>query len=1379
VRFAFVVCSCLALVAPTVLTPEAALAGDFDPSGRRKPKKPGGAKPGGAKPGGAKPTPGAGAPKVDEDGKKPEALIARYTAIVLAQPATPFPLQRLAQLHRDRDGNLKKLVEDFEKRAAASGDEGWAATVALAGLLKIDGQQAEAVAKYEAAIAAKPKESAPVLALAQLEFDRGNKAEARTHYEKALPLLKESADVEQTTRLLMQISLDLKDVEAARKHHASLVKGGQGSIFVQAELGREMMTRGQFSEAETEFREVVKAAAGDNRAVAPALKDLGNALAKQKKTTEALDTLKKALGAAGAASGIRAEILGVMTDAFRADGKLAELIEILEKDGARDFQRLRTLAGLYEETGNVDKALVTYRAALAADGSNVDTRVRVVHLLQTAGKLEEAIKESEALVRAAPQNPEFVFELCETLIQRGDRPKALKVLKELEGRTQEPDVLAAVSNFYERVEEKDRALALLQRVANSQSSDPTFLVDLGDRYYQQGDKKKAAETWLRIRTLVPNKAQAAATLGRVYLDHDMADEALAAFREAVAADTTHVHNKKALAIALERTAPGSAQTRERFAEAVTIWEELLLGAKSDPGLAREARTHIVSIWSVQKELAARVAPLAARFAADPPDLEAGRLLAEVQRKLGKLPEADATLGLVSEKDPGDESSLLALERVRVQRGDLAGAIEVLQKLVQRNDKSARQYYQRMSQYSAELYLDDDAITYAAKAVELAPEDAHGHQALGDKYRKRNDYDKAIAEYRAAIARNDRLFPVYFALAELLLAKGDSGEADKLFRRVARSSPDEELLSRAARMSMQINLGKGSLESLERELLPVAVGNPQKPIYRRLLIEIYGAMTLPMVQEVKLDKKPEDVKRAKAELAAVGSRALKPLLDALADDRESQQRIAIEILAYVQNKSAAATLFNFATGQADKSLRTRAMIAVGALRDSEMLPKLSELLAPKDRGSAVGSDELKLAAAWAVARLGGTKSEELLVELLEAGSPDVRGMAALGLGLSKNRKHAARLTKLARDAESGPATRTAALLALGKLVEGGAPVDTASLEVVSEALRASDKQQRRAALVTAARLVQASPSTTTELEAALSRALGEAILDADPLVVEDATRARALLFERTAARVDEPLPTPDGKLTLRGAFSGFSPPAPTDDRRLQVLTALISSLKTAAESAVALSPERASSVADALAGGPVLAPFAKAAAAADEAGRKRAETATSEILAAVVPGFVMLLGHPDAQVQGRAARVLARAQGGSAERGLAAALEAGTAEQRRAILSATTSISTRELRDEIGRLASGDESWAIRARAVTALSLKQAPELARDSVLTLRSIAAKDEYALVRESALRALSALAGADARAFLEERASSDPEERVRETARALATSAPPSGEP
>ncbi len=58
------------------------------------------------------------------------------------------------------------------------------------------------------------------------------------------------------------------------------------------------------------------------------------------------------------------------------------------------------------------------------------------------------------------------------------------------------------------------------------------------------------------------------------------------------------------------------------------------------------------------------------------------------------------------------------------------------------------------------------------------------------------------------------------------------------------------MARAARMSMQVNLGKNTLGELERELLPVAVGNPQKSIYRRLLVELYGAMTFPLVQKLR-------------------------------------------------------------------------------------------------------------------------------------------------------------------------------------------------------------------------------------------------------------------------------------------------------------------------------------------------------------------------------------------------------------------------------------------------------------------------------------------------------------------------------------------------
>src|SRR5262249_25611409 len=146
------------------------------------------------------------------------------------------------------------------------------------------------------------------------------------------------------------------------------------------------------------------------------------------------------------------------------------------------------------------------------------------------------------------------------------------------------------------------------------------------------------------------------------------------------------------------------------------------GAGNDKSLAREARTNIVKLWGLTRELGAQVTPLAARFAGAPPDLEAGRLLAEVQRKLHRLPESEATLRRIVALAPGHEESLLALERVLVQAPNLAGAVEVLEKLVDVDPKRAREFYQRMAQYAAELYHDDDAIKYAAHAVELSPHD---------------------------------------------------------------------------------------------------------------------------------------------------------------------------------------------------------------------------------------------------------------------------------------------------------------------------------------------------------------------------------------------------------------------------------------------------------------------------------------------------------------------------------------------------------------------------------------------------------------------------------------------------------------------------------
>jgi tetratricopeptide (TPR) repeat protein/HEAT repeat protein len=1365
--FALWLSALVPVAAVSIATPARA---DFDPTGRgkKKPKPPKPA-PGAPKP----PKPAAGAPD-DAAGRGPsqDALIARYTAIALAQPAAPFPVQRLAQLYRERDGNLKGLVAELEKRAADGSADAWSAKVALAGVYKQDGRYDDAIRTYEAAISERPGDPAPLLALGALSSDRGDKAAARAHFEKALPLLKVPADSEQTTRTLLGLCLDLQDFEGAKRHHEALVKASGASLFVKAELGRELMGRGLHERAEVELREMVKAAAGDSRALAPALRDLGQALAKQRKMDEALVTLKKALAVAGPGAGIRAEILAIMTDAYRADGKLAELLAILEAEPGQDFQRLVTMGRLYEETGDVEKALVTYRKALAIDGRNIDARLRLVHLLQTAGELDLAIREYEALIKAAPNNPDFVFELCETLIQRGDRPKALRLLTELEARaSREDEILARVADFYERVDEKERALKVLQRLAVSSAGDPQYLIDLGDRYYQAGDKKRALETWARIRAVVPGKGRAAAALGEVYLDHDMAPEALAALREAIDAEPENVRYQKALALAIERTASSAPNPSAAFREARGIWEALLAKAANDKLLARESRSHIVSLWGLLRELPTRVAPLQQRFGQTPPDLESGRLLAEVQRKLGRLEDAEATLRRVTTLAPGDDDSLLALERVLVQRQDLVGAIAILKKLVEVDPKRARELYQRMAQYAAELYRDDEAVEYAARAVELSPEDAGGHEKLGDMYRRRQDTARAIAEYRQAIAKNDRLFTVYFDLAELLLSAGQVEEADRLFRRVVRAAADEELIARAGRLSMQVNLGRGSLDVLERELLPAAVGNPQRGIYRTLLVELYGALTLPLVQKVRHGGRADgedDAKKARAELARIGARAVKPLLDALADPRESQQKVAIMVLAYVENKNAGPALFNYATGSAEKSLRVRAMLACGALRDPALLPRFAELLAPKAGGVALSaSDALAVAAAWGVARVGGREAEGLLVTLLGSPSPDVRALAAVGLGLSKDRKHAAALSALVRSPEAGGTARAAAALALGEVESAAAPAET--LSTLLAVADASEPLLQKAALRTLARLApRARPETRALIEGVIARA----VFSQDEEIAADAVIAATVLGAGERARSSEALPVPDGALSVREVLKSFAARSYGPEERARALVALGPALEKAAVAAVMTSPERARVVADLLLGGEAGASFAAfvepGAALPEDLARGTREVG-GRIAAAVVAGFVALGTHPSLEVRTRAIDVLAGRPEAAAQAAVVAALSDPEEAVRRAALSAVGEVPGGAVVAAVADIARSAPEWSLRARAAEALG-----RLARGSsdgsiAAALGDVARKDSYSLVREAAVGALGALPRAAADPVLREVAEKDAEPRVRAAAAAL----------
>jgi len=1351
-------------------------AQDFDPHGRHRsrPLAPGAPGSQGTRtPAGESPAPAAGLAA----GPTQSALIERYTRIVLSQPGALFPLERLAQLYRDRDGNLARLTSALETRAAQRGTDEYAATVALAGICKLDGRIEDASATYERAIALKPDDASAILPLARLLEDRGDLPAARSRYEQALSLQTVRVDKEQTLRTLMGLALTAKDWTAASAFHAQLVRLEPTSLFVRGELGRALFARGEYARAEAELKPVVAGAAGDNRALAPALKELGRAQAKAHEFDAALATLKRALVAAGAETALRTEIYETIAEIYRADQRLPVLVGELEHDHPGDPVRLALLGSLYEELGESAKAIETYRRALAVDPRQIDLHVRLIHLLQSNGDLDRAIAEYETLIRASPGNPQFVFEECDALLQQGDRARALKLVTDLEARASNDDeVLSRVADFLARIGEADRSLRVLQHLAATNgATDPGHLVDLGDRYFQDGDAKLAVQTWLRILAVVQPRAKALSALGEVYLEHDMSSEAVAAYRQAVQLEPANLGSKKGLAAALERT--------HAFREARALYEEIVVRAAEtgDKALARECRSRIVTLWGMERILDQQVPVLARQFAGTPPDLEAGRMLAEALLHLRKLPEAEAALRGVIALAPGDAEAHLALERVLVQENKIADAIVVLEHLATLDPKRAREIYQRMAEYAVKIYHDDEAIEYAERVVELNPDDAEGHRHLAEMYRSKTDIDRAIAEFRAAIAHNDRLFVVYFELADLLLSKGKVDEADRLFRSVIRGAPDEELVARAARLSMQINLGRGNLESLEQDLLPLAIGNAQRPLYRRLLVEIYGSMTFALVQRVRHGT-TEDAAHAREALARIGARAVKPLLDALADSDVSQQRIAIDVLAYVQNRNAAVPLFVFATGPADLTLRTRAMEACARLMDPALVPRYESLLFPKGDGAdqAALGDAVGVAAVWGLAKMSDQPvALPVLRRVALTSSPAMRALAVLGLGMAHDMSSIAEVAEIARTADAGAIAQAAAAYALGDL---NAQSEVPLLLEISED---GEGIVRRMALLALARMAVTSPKPPAWQNQAV-QSMCDAVFARDS--DEPSARRSAEAIARAAvsalttlatrgesahgwAKAKDTMPEPEGALDAEALLDSLVPRGEADAERASALVQYAGPLEHAAIAALQTSGPRSGAVLDALSGGEgEFLPFVTHGATGPATDAARA------ISAALEPSLVPLARHPDPAVRAEVLVLVARLSSDEATEAIIAGLEDTTDSVRRVALAAVCALradGTRAPANEravgvVARILATDESWAMRILAAEALG-RMALGGFSDADARLAEAATSDPFALVRQAALASLAASDPTAARAVAHRIATSDPEPRVRETARAL----------
>lgn len=1275
------------------------------------------------------------------DGSRVDVLIARYRAVLARDPRETFAFQRLLDLYRERDGDVDRLVRELEAEVAGAADA-FAARMLLGHVYKAQGRVPQARALYEQAAGLRPDDPAPLLAMANI--DRGSDpGRSRELFERALANTGDPQSQREILRELGDIALEQEDWDGARAYFDRLARGAGSSIYLRTEFARALAARNQHERAIAEYERVLASLRGDNRVIAPILRDLAQAQLEAGRGADAIATLERALRVSGPRSGIRRELYDVLVEAYRRADRLPELAERLAR--ARDFDAIELLGRIHDELGEEDEALAAYRRALRMNPRHIDTRVRLVQLLSRSGRIDEVIEEYRQLVRVAPREPRFVVELAQLLMQVGRRDEALRLADEVSRRHRaDPSVHQALAELYTRWGEEARARREIATLVRIDPRDPSHVIALGEQQLEAGDEEQALATWRRLLTIERDRARGHASLAAVLADHDFLDEAERHFRQAVEAEPTRVEYLRGLAALLERPRRGERpqERQQRDREAAQWWSKVLEVA-TERAERREARQRVVAIWSRRGELQARIRAWLAAFSATPPDVEAGRFLAEAYLRMRprNVEQAERTLERIVAAEPGDVESLVSLERVRASRGDLAGAIEILRRLVEADPRRAPRYLQRMAEHALALYRDEDAVRYAAEAVARTPDDAEAHRRLGDLYRARQDLDRAIASYSRALELNDRLFTTYFDLAELHLARGDHEAADRLYRQVLRASLDDDLVARAGRASIQLHLGAGTLESLERDLLPLALGNPRRPIYRKLLVELYDSLTASWIHLAA--GHGEQAAAARESLARLGVRAIKPLLEALADEDPTQQRVAVEILGHLGNPNAAGPLLALAEGDAPLDLRIRALIGAGNVASSSFVDRFVPLARSPER-------RLRAIAAWALARIGGARSVAALRALLTEGDPDVRAYAALGLGRAGDRASVRRLEEMLREDRS-PTAAAAAAWALG--LRG----DARHIPLLVAAMRRGGLVSRAAASALG-RLAR-----RDDAPGALS-ALAEALFEPDAQL-----QSAAALALRQGDAASEELPARGGRpaATLEALLDAPSVAAAVP------MEPLAPALEAASREALRGPVERVVAALQVLA--PVgAAPLGLGRLTSDlpswPAELRDEALATLERLAAsLTPDLLQLTAHPEPRVRELAVATLARAAPEAAAPALIRALGDDDPRVLRAALDAVGPTHA-GLVAPVAELALGHRDWAVRLRAVQ--SLRRLGD--SSAVEPLSRVLEADPYAFVREAAAEALGALGGAAAEDALRRALEGDPETRVRDAARAALGEAP-----
>lgn len=431
-----------------------------------------------------------------DDPKDPEAIALHATLL----------------LETGDKGQIKTVISELQPLVAKMpGNATLHLNLGRAYLVKGDPQSLDqARMQFQDALKIEPKYVPARLALGELELSRGENAQAIENADEAL-----NADqTNLTARLIRSTGLtNLGENRKAREELTLILKMYPKSNDARFQLAGLDAVEGRYSDAEAGYRTLLEA--NDPRAL-PGMMEL-----------------KVAQGQWDQAIKIGEDQLRQSPDQLEYRRALGIIYFRMGKypEAAAEFQKLidknPKSVELYVRIGEAKKYGKDFKGAVEAlkkarelDPNNAVPCLDLAMVYEQTGRMDEARKSYEDVIKLQPDNPEALNNLAYLKADDGvDLDQALAYAQRArEKRPNDPNVIDTVALIYIRKNLIDDSLRMLRDLVSQKPDSPTFHLHLAMALYQKGNRplaKKELEAAMRNKPSEKEQSEIKQLLAKV------------------------------------------------------------------------------------------------------------------------------------------------------------------------------------------------------------------------------------------------------------------------------------------------------------------------------------------------------------------------------------------------------------------------------------------------------------------------------------------------------------------------------------------------------------------------------------------------------------------------------------------------------------------------------------------------------------------------------------------------------------------------------------------------------------------------------------------------------------------------------------------------